>query len=473
MPKAWSIIKMRNNQRGFSPIELLLAATIFGMLVTTLVGAIIFGRNSTASSGDRARAVYVAEEGVEAVRNIRDGAGFASLADGTYGLAQSGGVWTLSGASDTVGIYNRSVTVATIDTKRKNITTNVTWPQASGNGSVSIVTRITNWVTIIKSWLNAIESGSLNITGNEDGFKVATQGNYAYEVRNGGSADFAIIDVSNPAAPTLSSTLDITNTATNVAVSGNYAYVTSSADAAELQIINVSNPAAPTIVSSFNAGGNGDGEGLFVIGNYVYMARATAGGTFEFIIINVSNPAAPTLSGSYDNNIDMNDVYVDGNYAYVGTNSNTQELLVINISNPATPTLAATLNMSGNDDVTNVSKAGNYLFVTRDHSLYSVNVTNPLVPVEVSSVVDTGNTTINDVDVESTGTYAFIGTNTTGSEFQIVNISNPASMSVVRTVNVIGTGSNHIDGVAYNASLNIVVSAGEFDNKELVTFVPN
>src|SRR5688572_29868315 len=92
MPKAWSLIKVRRavklpSQQGFSVVEVLLAATVFGFLVTALIGAIVYGRASTAAAGDRARAVILAEEGVEAVRNLRDAA-YANLTDGTYGLAQ-------------------------------------------------------------------------------------------------------------------------------------------------------------------------------------------------------------------------------------------------------------------------------------------------------------------------------------------------------------------------------------------------
>src|SRR5688500_2632769 len=101
MQKAWF---RTNRQGGFSPVEVLLAATIFGFLATALVGAIIYGRSSTAQAGERARAQSLADEGVEALRNIRD-AGFANVTDGTFGLAQSGGSWTLSGSSDTNGIF--------------------------------------------------------------------------------------------------------------------------------------------------------------------------------------------------------------------------------------------------------------------------------------------------------------------------------------------------------------------------------
>ena len=61
MLRAWFHIsfargRLSPGQRGFSPVEILLAATVFGFVVTALIGAIVYGRASTASAGERARA---------------------------------------------------------------------------------------------------------------------------------------------------------------------------------------------------------------------------------------------------------------------------------------------------------------------------------------------------------------------------------------------------------------------------------
>lgn len=132
-------------QDGFSAVEMLLAVTVFGMLVIGVGGAIIYGNVSVASSGERSRAVMLSEEGIEAVRNIRD-ANFSNITDGTYGLLQSGGIWTLSGSSDVTGIFTRQITVTSAGTNRKTITATVSWPQSgSSTKSVTFSTRLSNW----------------------------------------------------------------------------------------------------------------------------------------------------------------------------------------------------------------------------------------------------------------------------------------------------------------------------------------
>src|SRR5688572_18041699 len=150
MSKVWSRIK--EFQRGFSPVEVLLAATVFAFLTTALIGAIIYGRSSTANAGDRIRAVQIADEGIEAVRNIRD-SGFANLpaTNGTYDLSQAGNQWVLTPTtnSDVTGIYTRTIAITGVDSARKTVTATVTWPQGTGSATVSSTSRLTNWLAAI------------------------------------------------------------------------------------------------------------------------------------------------------------------------------------------------------------------------------------------------------------------------------------------------------------------------------------
>ena len=137
--------RLITNPSGFSLVEIILASAVFGLLVTALVGTYLYGQEATALAGNRARANMLAEEGLEAVRNIRDPA-YTNLTDGTYGLTTTGNQWNLSGSSDTSDIFTRQVTISSIDTKRKSVTANVTWQQnPQRNGSVALNSRLTYW----------------------------------------------------------------------------------------------------------------------------------------------------------------------------------------------------------------------------------------------------------------------------------------------------------------------------------------
>ena len=134
--------------KGFSVVEVLLAGAVLGLLATAFGGAIIYGQEGAALSGARARAQNLAEEGLEAARNIRD-SGYTNLTDGTYGLAISGGQWTFSGASDTTGIFTRSIIISAVDDNEKSVTSSVTWQQtAQRSAQVDLDTYLSDWSAV-------------------------------------------------------------------------------------------------------------------------------------------------------------------------------------------------------------------------------------------------------------------------------------------------------------------------------------
>lgn len=130
---------------GFSLVETLLASAVLALTVTALIGAVIYGRESTGVAGMLGRATYLAEEGLEAIRNLRDSA-FTNLINGDHGLVVSGNIWTFSGTSDTTDNFMRTVAISTVDSVRKLVTSTITWQQTpSRSGSVVLTTYLTDW----------------------------------------------------------------------------------------------------------------------------------------------------------------------------------------------------------------------------------------------------------------------------------------------------------------------------------------
>lgn len=131
---------------GFSLVEILLSVSLFSFVITALVGAFIYGQESTAISGTRSRAIFLAEEGLEASRNIRDN-NFADLTAGGHGLAISeNNNRTFSGTSDATDIFTRQIAISAIDANRKQVISTVTWRQTpQRSGSISLTTYLTNW----------------------------------------------------------------------------------------------------------------------------------------------------------------------------------------------------------------------------------------------------------------------------------------------------------------------------------------
>lgn len=117
------------NTNGFSVVELVIAVSIFALIVTAFVGALLYFNKSAVLAGSRARAVFLAEEGLETARNMRD-EDFAALTDGT--------------AEDVIDIFTRQVEISAVDAATKEVTANVSWDQST----VSLVTYLTDWRTV-------------------------------------------------------------------------------------------------------------------------------------------------------------------------------------------------------------------------------------------------------------------------------------------------------------------------------------
>jgi Tfp pilus assembly protein PilV len=463
-------------QAGFSVVEVLLAALVFGILTTGLIGAIVYGRASTANAGDAQRAQLIAEEGIEAVRSI-GGASYAALVDGSYGLAQTGSppTWSFlgSGTTDTTDVFTRQITIATASTNRKTVTSTVTWPSAGGgSGSVTVSARISNWHATTKLWTNPLLAGAVNATGTNDAIKTASAGNFNYTVLNVATTNnFIVTNITNPAAPT-SSIFSIAGTPTNIFVVGNYAYVTNQLDTAELQVVDITNPAAPTVVKSVDMIGTGNGQGVYVSNGYAYVVRAAdaTASAFELTIVNVSVPASAAVVGGYNNDIAMNEVTVIGTNAFIATSSTTQEMLVVNAAVPAAPVLLATYNPATTLAATTIASYGNTVLLGMSTTLSALNVTTPTAPALYSSFTAAG--TINDIDVDVTNKTAFLATASTTGEFQIVDVTTPTAMTLAKTVDVTGTTST-AGGVAYSSTYDTVTVATASDTQELLIYSRN
>lgn len=458
---------IQNTHHGFSLVEVILATSLFALLVTIFIGAYLYGQESTALAGNRARAVMLASEGIEAVRNIRD-ENFTNLVDGTYGLAVSGGQLVLSGSSDITDIFTRSVTISTVDSDRKSVTSNVSWAQnAQRNGQVSLASRLTYWMRVVAAgWSNPVQVGTLDLSGGNDAVKVQISGNYAYFIRSGGT-DFDVVDISNPSSPTSVAALNLNGTLSNIFISGNYAYVTSNDNSSELIIVNIATPTSPAVIGTFNNSGNSNGVGVYVSGTTAYLGLD---GGNELSIVNVSNPASPTLISSLNLAGDATEIVKSGNYLFIASNANSNEVIVVDATTPASPSVATSIDLSSNTDATSIAVSGDTLLVSQGNLVYLIDVSSPTSPSILASydALDT----VNDIalDFAESGDYMFIATSENSTEFQVVDISTPASPVLLSSVDTLG--NSNLQGIAYDSVNDIAVAAGADNNEEVLVFAP-
>ena len=215
---------------------------------------------------------------------------------------------------------------------------------------------------------NPTLTGSLALGSNTA--KIAVNGNYAYVADR--SYGLYIVDVSNPASPVQVSSVD-TGETLSIAARDNYLYLYGDG---KLNIFDVSNPANPVLIGLLDlyppypgVRTEGKGWGIAVDGDYVYIGGLS--------VINVSNPAAPVLVSSLKL-ADPRGVSVSDGYAYVASGST--GLQIVNVSDPATPILVKDFLDSGIFHVEEVKKVGDYVYVVGYGLLSRINVVNPAEP---------------------------------------------------------------------------------------------
>lgn len=460
--KEWSVTKL-----GFSLVEVILTSSLFVLITTAIVGALIYSRESSVGGGQRSRATLLAEEGFEAARNIRDAA-FSNLTDGTFGLATVGNQWNLSGNQDTTDIFTRQISIAPVDANTKQITATVTWQQTPQRpGSVSLVSYLTNWAAPAAGWAAPFLQAPVDLPGGQDGTKIQVSGDYAYVVRNSASHSFAVVSIADPAAPTIVGSLNFQDNPKNLAVSGSYVYITSKKNSAELQIINIANPAAPVQVGEFNPQGEADGGGIYLAGQTAYLGREESSQS-EFYIVNVSNPASPSELGNLNLKGDANEIVVLGSFAYVASSYNAREFQVVDISNAASPTLVSHLDLAGDPDGLTIAGFGSTVVVGRsDGTLAVIDVTDPRSPQLVNTFNALGS--VNDTSLGRNNSYVFLATGASTQEFQVVDITNPSTPT---SVGVLDVGAELL-GVAYHETKDRAFASGKDNAEDFIVVAPS
>ena len=195
--------------------------------------------------------------------------------------------------------------------------------------------------------------GTAQVLWSTNVYQIKVVGSYAYVIGRYGSTNnttVSIYNISNPAAPTLVGSLHDSNRGPyegnfGMDISGEYAYVAHSSlgnPSTNLQIIDISNPATPSLAGTF-ATVNVPLD-VAVSGSYAYIAEKNTTDGLE--IVDVSNPAAPVAVGSFDTANPASAVRVVGNYAYIAEQGTTDAFEVVDISTPSAPVRVGSFSLA-------------------------------------------------------------------------------------------------------------------------------
>ncbi len=216
--------------------------------------------------------------------------------------------------------------------------------------------------------------GSINLgTGSVQGQSIYVKNNTAYVTASNGK--FYIYDITNHASPIAKNGdgLLLDGVGRKVLVAGSYAYIATSSTTNQLNIVNVSDPANPSIVGRLNLGTGQSGIDVYVDTfdsnpGRAYLVTNWVTGINNFYIVNVSTKSSPSISGlaSYSTSgmTPTGVTVVDGNRAIIVGSGGTNQYQVVDISDESgSLTLCGSLQYAtGIKGVSSVLQSNGYAY---------------------------------------------------------------------------------------------------------------
>lgn len=382
-------------------IEALLAMALSAILIPALLTGLFTSSQGKSQQNQRIAAIALVKEGEEIMRSVRN-KGWASIpAAGTYHPVIVNNAWSLSSNSEQINGFTRSIIISdvkrtngvidpngTLDpsTKKIDITVQWTYPYASSASSTIYLTRFVQNTAAIQTTQADFTAGIATGTAvlNNSGGEVALGA-------GGGGGDWC-----NPS-------LSITT-------------------------VNLSRQGVPTAISASDSG---------TMRSVVTGTGGNASGpTFVKTLISQNSPPIATFSGQFDNS-KANAVFVQGKYGFIATTNNSEEIQILDLtqfSDAPTNTKflkVGTVNAPGNTEGDSVFATAVTGYMTAANKFYTFDLTShsgaktPSNAVTIPTLAGTGVKTV------VVGNYAYVATNSTTTQLQILDIHDPVNPTIV------------------------------------------
>lgn len=181
--------KLKKKELGFGIIEIIVAVAIFVIIAVTAVSTVVQTFSTNRLAKEETLASFFAQEGVEAVRSIKN-QNWNNLSYGTFGLDNSSGKWQFLGSSDTNDKYTRQIVLSevyrnetgnviesggTLDDDTYKLDSTVSWNfTPTRNNFVSFTAYLTNYEAVITPSPTPTPTGSPSPTPTPTGSPTPT-----------------------------------------------------------------------------------------------------------------------------------------------------------------------------------------------------------------------------------------------------------------------------------------------------------
>ncbi|NIA02436.1 MAG: hypothetical protein GWP15_03560, partial [Nitrospirae bacterium] len=499
-------MKKNLQKKGFALLEVFLAIAIFAIFATGIFYLSLDTVRRDTKINLNTEALLYTQEGIEAVRNIRD-KNYLLLTNGDKGLSLVAGSWEFIAAPEDVnGFYSRTITIEDVyrdvngdidaegvyfDPDTKKITSEVSWLQSGIiPKSISLTSYLSNWTgdDWIETTCTDFDAGTYEDTETEitagppedncditltavemgseyfyfanfghHGNDIIVEGNYAYLATEYSSKGLAILDISDLENITTVGEVDIGHKGNRLTKAGNYVYVGTQNGFFGLAMVDASDPNNAFLYLVWPLGGAGNQP--TVLGDYLYMSVSSRYFGMQVYNINEEWLPFPLLTDVYNFNDKAHFIETKGNYAYVGLDDDSFGFRVMDISDPYDISEVASLNVG--EEVNAITITGSIAFIgTEDSndSLQVINISDPENPTIVTSL-DVGGEI---QDLVISGDYLYAAVDDQNAGLAAINISNPFSPYLVYNLDIEGKG----EGI--DADETYVYVATDTQNKGLV-----
>lgn len=381
---------------GFSLMELLIVISFISVMVFLILGVTNSNNKVKKLNEETTQAMFYASEALEAIKLMN----WEDISAGQYSVELSGNTWNLSSGSQLLdNFYTRQIDVSDVyrenssnghsygeivtsggyldpDTKKAQVT--ISWDSKSGTHQEKQLETYLHRFNADR-WYQTDWSGG-------DGQEIWSD-DTKFSFKDSG------IDDSIPGIVTLKAGF----------IDWSYANTT----------------------STYDTPGNFDDNDVYEVNDVAYLVTENNSYGSEFYILDVSDIKNPTLVASLDIGASVNSVFVQGDYAYITTDSNYREFEAINISDSAHPFVADYYDMPGNSNALDAMVDDSKAYVVQGYYLYSFDITDPtdIKYLDRISVDDQAR------ELYLSENYVYIATEDADKELQIMDVTNPANLS--------------------------------------------
>lgn len=443
--------------KGFSLVEILIAITFFVLVIGSITIFSLDSLNSSQNSRNRLTTnIYIQEINNAILLSKTDLWG--EISGNTGGVKHIEFINNRYMISDGSEVKNNITMSITIEEIYRDADDNIVETGGTLDPFSRKVEMRAEWVDILGQQQSQVKEMYINNwviqafnNGDDTDFE---DGNFDNTILLTGNEQLELVKVFFPdwCNPGLSiNEYDIVNQAKAKSIYGvpGHAYLGTGGNSAgtTLTKLNISNSVPPLVVEEGVLDGFKVNE-IFVDGDYAYMSTDTNSG--ELTVVDVSSPPysiVNTFDGSGSSNSEA--IFVKDGIAYLGQGN---DMRIIDVSDPEGNLMQiSTIDLGWwFSEVTHIKVIGDYAYIVLDNDWYElviVNISDPSNPVG-TSYTSVNNQQVQDLWMSEDGSRAYFGTNqhSTEKEFWILDTSEKTGTRPV--IASMQLGEMNVEGLA-------------------------